>query len=54
MTLSKILKISVVAICFACLFGCGGQKSVEMGPAETVEEFSKAIAACQWDKAMEL
>ena len=27
---------------------------MEMGPAETVEEFSKAIAACQWNKAMEL
>ena len=52
MTFSTILKISVVAICFACLFGCkGGQKSVEMGPVETVEAFCKAITAGQWNEA---
>ena len=37
------------------LCGCkGGEKSVEMGPAETVEAFCKAVAAQQWDKAQEL
>lgn len=34
------------------LAGCkGGEKSVEMGPVETVETFCKAIAAGQWEEA---
>ena len=34
------------------LFGCrGGQKSVEMGPVETVEAFCKAVSMGQWDDA---
>ena len=34
------------------LFGCkGSEKSVEMGPAETVEAFCKAVAAQQWEEA---
>ena len=37
------------------LCGCkGGEKSVEMGPAETVEAFCKDVAAQQWDEALEL
>lgn len=33
------------------LFGCrGGQKSVEMGPVETVEAFCKAVTAGQWSE----
>ena len=34
------------------LTGCrGGQKSVEMGPVETVEAFCKAVSMGQWDDA---
>ena len=44
----------MIIVAIVIVWGCKGEKSVEMGPAETVEEFSKALAACQWDKAMEL
>lgn len=48
-------KISSLIICFMCLFGCnGGEKSVEMGPVETVEAFYKAISIGQWNDAMAL
>jgi hypothetical protein len=48
------MKRIIFCVMIALLCGCKREKSVEMGPAETVEEFSKAVAACQWDKAMEL
>lgn len=43
--------LTVVLGC-VCLAGCKGrEKSVEMGPVETVETFCKATAAGQWDEA---
>ena len=34
------------------LMGCkGGEKSVEMGPVETVEAFCKAVSTGRWDEA---
>ena len=48
-------KIYAIVIGLAILTGCrSGEKSVEMGPVETVEAFCKAVAACDWDKAQEL
>lgn len=38
-----------------CLIGChGGEKSVEMGPVETVEAFCKAVAVGEWTVAESL
>lgn len=51
MIYSTIFKISIALVCLACLFGCGGQKSVEMGPAETVEAFCMALTTGQWEEA---
>ena len=48
-------KISCMLFFLACLAGCwGGERSVEMGPAETVEAFCKAANACQWEEAENL
>lgn len=42
----------VVVVSTFALTGCrGGQKSVEMGPVETVEAFCKAVSMGQWDDA---
>lgn len=55
MNLSGSVKISGLMICLMCLFGCkGGEKSVEMGPVETVEAFYKAVSAGRWDEAESL
>lgn len=55
MNLLKGGKIIGLTICFMCLFGCkGSEKSVEMGPVETVEAFCKAVATGQWDDAKAL
>ena len=45
----------LAAIGVVGLMGCkGGEKSVEMGPVETVEAFCKAVSSGQWDVAEEL
>ena len=55
MNLLKGGEIIGLTICFMCLFGCkGSEKSVEMGPAETVEAFCKALTAGQWEEVENL
>ena len=39
----------IVAAGVVC--GCKGERSVELGPAETVEAFCKAVAAGEWEEA---
>lgn len=46
-----IFRISAVVLGLSCLIGCRDEKSVEMGPVETVEVFCKAVAAGEWSKA---
>ena len=48
-------RISAIVMGLICLIGChGGEKSVEMGPVETVEAFCKAVAAGEWTAAESL
>ena len=48
--INAIVRIFASVMGVMCLAGCGG-KSVEMGPAETVEAFCKAMTAGEWDEA---
>lgn len=49
--MSKITFIIYAIVGVMCMAGCGGAKSEEMGPAETVAAFCKAMAAGQWEDA---
>lgn len=50
-----ISRLFIIVTGLACMTGCkGGEKSVEMGPVETVEAFCKSISIGQWDKATAL
>ena len=53
LSLKAVVRIGLVVIISTLgLTGCrGGQKSVEMGPVETVEAFCKAVSMGQWDDA---
>ena len=53
LSLKAVVRIGLVVIISTLgLTGCrGGQKSVEMGPVETVEAFCKAICSGQWSEA---
>lgn len=47
----RLKYVMTVLLGAMCLAGCGGKKSAEMGPAETVETFCKAMTAGEWDEA---
>ena len=50
-----IFRLFVIVTGLACLTGCkGGEKSVEMGPVETVEAFYRSLTSGQWDDAESL
>ena len=44
----------LIIVAAGIAWGCAGERSVEMGPAETVEAFCKAVAAGEWNEAKEL
>lgn len=44
----------LIIVAAGFVWGCAGERSVEMGPAETVEAFCKAVAAGDWSEAREL
>lgn len=57
MFMKTILKKTFIGITAAAIFimsGCNGSRSVEMGPAETVEAFNRAITAGDFGKAATL
>ena len=45
---------AVAAFVFLVGNGCNGSRSAEMGPAEVVEAFNRAVTAGDFDKASEL
>ena len=45
---------AAAAFAFLVGNGCSGSQSVEMGPAEVVEAFNRAVTAGDFDKASEL
>ena len=52
--IKRVIKAGIAGLIgLVTLNGCG-EKSVEMGPAETVEAFCKAVAAGDWAAAGEL
>ena len=41
----------LIIVAIVIVWGCKGEKSVEMGPVETVEAFYKAVTSGEWAEA---
>lgn len=50
----RIFRISAFLVALMTLAGCHGERSMEMGPVETVEAFYKAVSVGEWDRAESL
>ena len=49
-----VITVAVVIVSATGLTGCSGDKSVELGPVETLEAFCKAVTAGEWTEAESL
>jgi hypothetical protein len=52
--MKKLLKYIVVAAIMMTVYGCAGKGATPLGPGETVEAFTKALASGRIDEAMGL